>query len=284
MEKIHLKWIDDMTAAECVNLKDSLAEATTQHHPVQFHERTGHVLPESSSIIQGLLNELFLYSENHQMKINSKKTMAILFNKSRKYDFLPQLTIDDSDPLEVVDNLKLLGVIVSSDLSWAANTRSMCAKAYSRLWILRRLKPLGVSQSELLDVYEKQIRCIVEYASPVWTGGLTKHEVIQIERVQKAAFTIILGNRYSSYSKALATLNRPALESRRKEINTRFAKKCLSSPKFSHWFTFNTRNTSAMQTRSKVNSSIKMVQSRTKSFGKSPLAYLTQLLVDSQKS
>ena len=284
MRNIHLKWVDDMTVAECINLKDSLVETTTHVHPVQFHERTGHSLPEASSSIQELLNELLVYSESNQMKINSQKTMAILFNKSKKYDFLPQLRIGDSDPLKVVEELKLLGVLVSSDLSWAANTRAMCSKAYSRLWILRRLKPLGVSQLELLDVYEKQIRCILEYASPVWTGGLTKNEVNQIERVQKAAFAIILGNQYTSYAKALDTLKRPSLETRRKDINTRFAKKCLSSQKFSHWFTRNTRNTSNMQTRSKMHPLLMKVQSRTKAFEKSPLAYLTQLLVDNQIS
>ena len=66
----------------------------------------------------------------------------------------------------------------------------MIKKAFSRLWILRRLKPLGASTMELLDVYQKQVRCIVEYASPVWTGGLTLDEVHQIERVQKTVFLL----------------------------------------------------------------------------------------------
>ena len=44
-----------------------------------------------------------------------------------------------------------------------------------------------------MDVYKKQIRCIMEFAASVWTGELTKYEVTQIERVQKAAFAIILG-------------------------------------------------------------------------------------------
>ena len=34
----------------------------------------------------------------------------------------------------------------------------------------------GASVEELLDVDDKQIRCIVEYASPVWTCGLTQAE------------------------------------------------------------------------------------------------------------
>ena len=76
--------------------------------------------------------------------------------------------------------MRLLGVIVSSDLKWRSNTTVMIKKAFSRLWILRRLKPLGASTMELLDVYQKQVRCIVEYASSVWTGGLTLDEVHQI--------------------------------------------------------------------------------------------------------
>ena len=115
------------------------------------------------------------------MKINEVKTNDILFNKAKKYDFMPSLTVGDSSPLNVVEEIRILGVVIKSNLSWHSNTKVMCGKAYARLWILRRLKPLGASQEQLLDVYEKQIRCVVEFASPVWTGGLTKYEVSQIE-------------------------------------------------------------------------------------------------------
>ena len=42
--------------------------------------------------------------------------------------------------------------------------------------MLRRLKPLGASEADLLDIYEKQIRCILEFAAAVWTSGLTNDE------------------------------------------------------------------------------------------------------------
>ena len=125
----------------------------------------------------------------------------------------------------------------------------MCAKAYARLWILRKLDPLGVSQSQLLDVYEKQV--MVKYASLVWTGALTRNEIVQIERVQKAAFAMILGSQYVSNSHALEVLVRPTLESRRLHINLRFARKCRDSEKFSHWFTSLPKNTTTVNTRSK---------------------------------
>ena len=100
--------------------------------------------------------------------------------------------MDNGDTLEVVEELKLLGVILTSNLSWHAQADYMCQRAYSRIWMLRRLKPLGANQEELIDVYITQIRCLLEFAVAVWNSGLTKGQVSQIERVQKCALAVIL--------------------------------------------------------------------------------------------
>ena len=70
------------------------------------------------------------------------------------------------DNLEVVESFKLLGVKLRSDLRWVENTDYICKRGYSRLWMLRRLKALGATQTELVDVYEKQVRSILELAVP----------------------------------------------------------------------------------------------------------------------
>ena len=87
--------------------------------------------------------------------------------------------------------------------------------------MLRRLKQLGASQTELKDIYEKQVRSILEFAAVVWHPGLTKKNTAQIERVQKSAFAIILGQNYTSYENALCILNMETLSNRlRKPWNT----------------------------------------------------------------
>ena len=129
---------------------------------------------------------------------------------------------------------------------------------------------------DMLGLYEKQIRCIVEFGSPVWTGGLTKSDVSQIERVQKEAFAIILGYQDTSYTDACKLLSRGTLENRRAEINLKFARKFYASERYNHWFQKNS-STCSMETRSKK-SVLAPVQSRTKSFEKSPISYPTQLL------
>ena len=131
--------------------------------PLRYHDRTQHILPDDENNLQEFLNDLMKYTNDHEMKINDSKTKAILFNNAVKSDFFPNLTLNDT-PLEVVEEIRLLGVMVSSDLSWRSNTSTMCQKAYSRLWMLRRLKPLGASVDDLLDVYEKQICYLLEFA------------------------------------------------------------------------------------------------------------------------
>ena len=74
------------------------------------------------------------------MQINEQKCKVMMFNSRKKVDATPNLLIDE---LMVV--YKLLGIQIRSDLSWVDNTDYICRKAYTRLWILRRLKKTKVN-------------------------------------------------------------------------------------------------------------------------------------------
>ena len=65
--------------------------------------------------------------------INTDKTKVVLFNAARKYDSMPQLSIEGNTQLEVVEQFRLLGVIFKSNLSWQANTDMICNTVYARL-------------------------------------------------------------------------------------------------------------------------------------------------------
>ena len=107
--------------------------------------------------------------------------------------------------MEVVKEFKLLGVKITNDLKLNTNTKYITTEAYSRLWMLRRLKALGANEMELVDFYIKQVRSVLEYAAVVWHAGLTQMNIGDIERVQKTACAIILGKKYDTYQAALTT-------------------------------------------------------------------------------
>ena len=59
--------------------------------------------------------------------------------------------------------------------------------------MLRRLKQFGANTEDLLDVYFKQVRSVLELAVPAWHGAISLIEQQSIERVQKSVDHIILG-------------------------------------------------------------------------------------------
>ena len=57
----------------------------------------------------------------------------MIFNTSRKYDFTPQISIDGENNLLVVEEMKLLGIIIQSNMKWTANTLNLSQRGYARL-------------------------------------------------------------------------------------------------------------------------------------------------------
>ena len=170
------------------------------------------------------MNDMEDFARENKMILNKKKTNLMKFTNSRKLDFPPEVTFSDGTILETMSETRLLGVIVSEDLKWRKNTTYICNKARKKLWLLRRMKLLGLSKHELFDVYIKEVRSILEFAVPVWHSSLTKKQRSEIESVQKLAFRLIAG-KYESYSDACVQFHTTTLEERRLDLCLRFTKK-----------------------------------------------------------
>ena len=269
LKNLHLKYVDDLSYLTAIELKKKLVENPDVNpaRPVTYHNRTNHILPSENNILQEQFKKLSEFTNENEMQINCKKTKVMLFNTSKKRDFQPEIVGEDGTVFDVEEEMKLLGIKITSDLKWHANTQYICARGYSKLWMLRNLKRLGASTNDLIDVYVKQCRSILELAVPAWSPGLTVGNSNQIERVQKAALAIIMGEKYSSYSNALHKLDMETLVDRRTALCLSFAKKAYKSEKFSEWFT-----------ESETDLQLAEVTVRTARYWKSPLPYLTDLL------
>ena len=102
------------------------------------------------------------------MEINHEISKVMIFNNARSIDFEPEMNLDGVE-MQVVDELRMLGLVVTSHLKWKQKTESICKRAYShysRMWMLRRLKILGADNDDLKEVFEKQIRRIVKFGTP----------------------------------------------------------------------------------------------------------------------
>ena len=97
---------------------------------------------------------------------------------------------------------------------------------------------------------------------------------MNIERVQKAAFSVILGKDYISYENSLSVLGMKKLENRREALCAQFARKAPKSDKVSSWFV---RDQKEVNTR-RTEKTVKEVQTRTSRFRKSALPYIKTIL------
>ena len=230
------KYVDDLTLLESIDLKSTLVPVPPIIGPPNLHEIPHLSLPVSQSILQHQLADLVEFTSKNKMKINFKKTKVIPFNPTKKFDFLPQLNFPDCAPLEVIYETRLLGVTISSNLSWSAHVHDITKRGTKKLWVLIRFKTLGGSQAQLLKVYQTRVRSTLEFAAPVFHSGLTQEQSSQIEMVQKKAFAIILGKTYKSYESALASLSQERLDSRRENLSHKFALKCSQSHQHKYIF------------------------------------------------
>ena len=185
---------------------------------------------------------------------------------------MPKFSIYGNELL-LVEEMKLLGVIVRIDMKWISNTKNIISKCYSRLWMLRNLKRYGADETQLKKVYIQQIRSILEMACPVWNAGLTQKEIRDLERIQKISLSIILGQGHVSYTESLEHFNIDPLTTRREKLCLNFIKKTLKNDKFKGWFN---PNVNTVNTRS-VKMPLLDVHTRTRRYEKSPLPYMTKL-------
>ena len=117
---IHLKYIDDMTQAESINLKECLVPNPDPNpaHPFNYHDRIHHLLPVGKLQLQEELMKIVAYCESNQMRVNESKSKVMIFNTGRRYDVMPRLALQEDNYLQVVNQFKLLGVVLRSDLKW----------------------------------------------------------------------------------------------------------------------------------------------------------------------
>ena len=144
--------------------------------------------------------------------------------------------------------MKLLGTIISADLTWTNNTKLLIKKAYARMQILRKLYGFSVPIPDLVNIYIIYIRSILEVSCVVWSSAITHQEIASIERIQKIALRIILGDSYVCYDDALEITKLETLEKRREKLCLNFARSCLKNNISSSFFPLNP-STSEIETR-----------------------------------
>ena len=225
--------------------------------------------------IQQALDIANEWTSANNMQINGKKCAVINF----KFNKIEQAEIPykiNNEKLDTVSVMNLLGVVISDDLKWLENTKKIVTKCSRSLYIISKLKSFGASRDDLVRVWLSYLRPITEYAAPLWHPSLMVIEKYKIERLQKRALRIILGNEYNRYCDALELLKLPTLAERRQNLTIKFANKLLTSS--THRALLPELRKSSRTLRNDINSKLIEPLCNTNRFYMSTIPYCTRLL------
>ena len=139
----------DFTLLAAMDLTNTLINDPSPVYPVPFKSRTVHVLP-MNNVLQYEVDAVKIYSNERKMLLNPLKTKTMIFNTLLKYNVSPQILTEPGEYLDVVEEYKILGYLMRSDLKTISNTKYICQKVYKGMWIIRRdvSKLAGISSSK----------------------------------------------------------------------------------------------------------------------------------------
>ena len=207
------------------------------------------------------------------MKLNERKTKNMVFNFTKKYQFSTNLKLN-GEIIEVPQETKLLGTIITNDLKWDRNTHELVKKAYKRMQLLYTAVQYTTSINDLRTIYITFIRSILEHSSVVWHSSLTVKNIRDLERIQKMAVRIIMGRNFESYEKGRKILNLETLKERREKLCIKFAQKCTENEKLKNWFPL--RKVKGMKTRKQEK--FKIFKASSKRYKNSAIPFMRRLL------
>ena len=270
-----VKYMDDATVQEAVDLTISLATKLDRSGPLPWWESSGKLLPNKNTLLQSEIESIKMISDDREMVLNPDKTKLMIINFTSSHQFQSLLSIPGSTTnIELCFKTKLLGYWLTVDMKPETHVNHILKIAYSRLWTISRLKSAEVSDDDIFHFYSMKIRSVLEFSAPVFFSMLNDQDITKIERVQKIVLKVILGDRYLNFDQACSLMCTTSLESRRKQLSLSFALACLKNPQHQHFF--KQRKTTYYKLRNIK--SFEVPYCNTDRYFSSPIPSLTRLL------
>ena len=91
--------------------------------------------------MQHKLEDLLAFSDDNDMKINLKKTKVRPLNFTKTRDFIPELSYPVDEPLELIYQTKMVGVVLDSSINWGPHVDYTVKNTSKKLWQLIGIFP-----------------------------------------------------------------------------------------------------------------------------------------------
>lgn len=180
-----------------------------------------------ASFLQSFLNRLDEWCKLNKLNLNTKKCSVITYTRKKEYSSFDYFI--NNEPLQRVDNIKDLGILLDTKLNFNLHYDSIISKSHAMLGFIKRRASEFNNVWVTKTLYCSLVRSILEYGSVVWNPYHEVHSK-RIESIQKKFLLFALNYLFSprdfvnlpSYSYRLNLLNMKTLEGRRALLDSCF--------------------------------------------------------------
>lgn len=168
---------------------------------------------EDTQALQNDLDSIYKWSDDNNMKFNSKKFECIRYGPDNELRNTTHYTSDDGTPIMEVNHVKDLGITMSCDGTFHQHIRNITEAARSKCaWILRTFQTRD--RVPMMTLWKSLIRSKLEYCCQLWHPSM-KGDTQALEQVQRNFIRKISGMQQLSYWEQLQALSVYSLERRR---------------------------------------------------------------------
>ena len=126
----------------------------------------------------------------NRVKLNSEKCKELRISFVKNEPQFAPIVVDGKE-LERVTSAKLLGVTISSSLTWNKHINDVIKKASKRLYFLMQLKRSRVPRHNMSTFYTACICSVLTYTAPTFFNAPPKYLKDELVQVKKQAMSII---------------------------------------------------------------------------------------------
>ena len=136
------------------------------------------------------IDHLVTWCSQNNLELNPLKTVEIIVDY-RKNPAPSTPIILCGSPVDSVESCRFLGTIITQDLKWELNIRSLTKKGQQRMFFLRQLKKFNLPKTMMVHFYTAIIESILTSSITVWYTAATAKDKSRLQRIIRSAEKVI---------------------------------------------------------------------------------------------
>ena len=154
--------------------------------------KSGRDLFKIVEALQIELNKIQEWCDQWGFILSKEKTIAVIFTRKR-IDYIPALKLCDKT-IEWKKEVKFLGVIFDSRLTWVAHMDYIVERCKKRLNFMRSVSGIawGANKESLLIIYKALIRSVIDYGCSAYNTA-SDNVKAKLDKIQAQALRICCG-------------------------------------------------------------------------------------------